>query len=139
MLKQYAIDYDTFVIGIVATNRTSNTAGKITMESGRDSSNLEYTADYQLSLNYYDIDNGTVSPTDINKISELQREKWRKMIIRVLKGRFCTPGRSANVYFNAANNIFYGANDWLPADPDRVPFKDDAPEEQPEAVKTIRY
>lgn len=122
-LKQYAIDYNTFVIGIVATNRASNTAGKITMESGRDSSNLEYTADYQLSLNYYDIDNGKVSPTEVDKIAELQRQNWRQMIIRVLKGRFCQPGRSAKVYFNAASNIFYGENDFMPADPERIPFE----------------
>lgn len=122
MLKQYAIDYNTFAIGIVATNRESNKIGKITMESGRDSSNLEYTADYQLSLNYNEIDNGNVKPTDTEEIAKLQRMKWRQMIIRVLKGRFCMPGKYARVYFNAANNIFYGENDFIPADPERIPF-----------------
>ena len=124
-LKDYAINYDTFVIGIVATNRNSNINGKITMESGRDSSNLEYTADYQLSLNYYDIDQGKVKPNDLDGIAELNQAKWRQMIIRVLKGRFVTPGKHARLYFNAANNIFYGEFDtWLPADVERVPFDD---------------
>ena len=126
-LKDYAVDYDTFVIGIVATNRESNRGGRITMESGRDSSNLEYTADYQLSLNYYAIDQGEVKPTDIEEIAKLQQAKWRQMIIRVLKGRFCTPGKAARVYFNAECNLFYGENDWLPNDDEITPF-DESPE-----------
>lgn len=122
-LKDYAKNYDTFVIGISATNRGSNSSGRITLESGRDSSNLEYTGDYNLSLNYYDIDAGIVSPSETEKIAELQQEKYRRMIIRVLKGRFVPPGRSANIYFDAAVNLFYGENDFMPADPDRIPFK----------------
>lgn len=113
-LKKYAIDYNTFVIGIVATNRISNSSGRITLESGRDSSNIEYTADYQLSLNYYDIDNGKVSPTDTEKIAILQQQEERQMIIRILKGRFVAPGRSAKVWFNAASNYFYGEDDFRP-------------------------
>ena len=121
-LKDYAQQYDTFVIGIVATNRLSNTAGRVTLESGRDSSALEYTADYQLSLNYYEVDKGEVQPTEASRIAELQKKQWRRMIIRVLKSRFSMPGKSANVYFNAANNIFYGEHDFMPVDADREPF-----------------
>lgn len=125
MLKQYAITYNTFVIGISATNRASNTAGRITLESGRDSSGLEYTADYILSLNYYEIDKGDIKQADKDyneKLAKLQQEKWRRMIIRVLKGRFCAPGKSARVYFNAESNLFYGENDFIPADNMRTPF-----------------
>ena len=125
MLKQYAIEYNTFVIGISATNRASNTAGRITLESGRDSSSLEYTADYQISLNYYEIDKGEIKQTDKDyneRIAKLQQEKWRRMIIRVLKGRFCAPGKAARVYFDAENNVFYGENDFMPADNLRTPF-----------------
>lgn len=127
-LKKYAIDYNTFVIGIVATNRISNSSGRITLESGRDSSNIEYTADYQLSLNYYDIDNGKVSPNDVEKIAVLQQQEERQMIIRVLKGRFVAPGRSAKVWFNAASNYFYGEDDFRP-------FRGNSPfdEEEPAA------
>lgn len=129
-LKGYAIDYNTFVVGISATNRISNIAGKITMESGRDSSNIEYTGDYQLSLNYFAIDNGSVKTTDADKVAELQQMKWRQMIIRVLKGRFITPGKSAKCYYNAANNIFYGENDFLPVDNERTPFDEPAKEQK---------
>ena len=126
MLKQYAIKYNTFVIGIVATNRTSNAAGRVTMESGRDSSNLEYTADYQLSLNYYALDKGkldTSKDSYNDELAKIQGAKWRQMIIRVLKGRFCPPGKSAKVYFNAESGLFYGENDFMPADSARIPFE----------------
>lgn len=129
-LKKYAIDYNTFVIGIVATNRLSNSSGRITLESGRDSSNIEYTADYQLSLNYFDIDNGKIRPTDHEKIAILQQQEERQMIIRLLKGRFVKPGRNANVWFNAASNYFYGEDDFRP-------FRGNSPfdEEKPPATK----
>lgn len=137
-LKDYAKTYNTFVIGIVATNRASNTAGKITMESGRDSSNLEYTGDYQLSLNYYAIDNGTVKTNEVDKIAELQTMKWRKMIIRVLKSRFSVPGKSERVYFNAAHNTFYGEFDFIPVDDERTPFDEPAKEGKTEGETVLK-
>lgn len=116
-LKEYAVKYNTFVIGIVATNRATNKSGKITLESGRDSSNLEYTADYQISLNYYAVDNGTIAPDDVDSIADLQKSKRRAMILRVLKNRFSQPGRSAQIMFDAAHNLFYGMyDDYTPAD-----------------------
>ena len=137
-LKGYAIKYNTFVIGIVATNRDSNKGGKITMESGRDSSSIEYTADVQLALNYYAVDKGEISTTDTEQMAQLQQEEWRQMIIRVLKGRFITPGRSARVYFHAAGNTFYGENDWLPADDMRTPFDQKPPaDDQTEKRKRL--
>ncbi len=133
-LKQYAAKYNTFVIAIIATNRASNKGGKMTMESGRDSSNLEYTADYQLSLNYYAIDNGKVTPDDTDKIAELQQAARREMILRVHKNRFAVPGKSEKVLFDAAHNIFYGTcDDFIPAAGfelchGRTAFDDDEPQ-----------
>lgn len=117
-LKQYAINFDTFVIAISATNRTSNT-GKLTLDSARDSSNIDFTGDYAISLNYEDIDNGTVQAADIDK---LQQEKPRRMILRVVKGRFIQSGKSVKVLFNTASNLFYGCNEFAPADPKDTPF-----------------
>lgn len=127
-LKDYAQDYETVSIVISATNRDSNRAGRITLESGRDSSGIEYTGDYILSLNYYQVDQGTVKPSETEKLSILQGRAWRQMVIRVLKGRFCVPGKPARVYFNAANNRFYPADTMLPAD--AVAFFDPDPELQ---------
>lgn len=52
------------------------------------------------------------------------------MIIRLLKGRFVKPGRTANVWFNAASNYFYGEDDFRP-------FRGNSPfdEEKPPATK----
>lgn len=121
MMKNYAKDNDTFVICIVATNRDSNKAGRVTMESGRDSSNIEYTGDYQLSLNYYDLDKAT-SALSAEELAEIQAEPCRRMIIRVLKNRFGELGRSCNVYFYARLNTFYGENEFIPTEPERTPF-----------------
>lgn len=110
-LKQYAIDCDTFVIGIIASNRISNKDGRLTLESGRDSSALEYSGDIVLSLNYAAIDSGKVKTDDLEAVANLQQATRREMIIRVLKNRFGQQGRSAQVLFDAGHNIFYGRED----------------------------
>lgn len=114
-LKEYAVKHNTFVISIVATNREANKKGRQTQESGRDSSNLEYTADYQISLNYNDVDSGKVKPDNPEAMANLQQQTRRLMILRVLKSRFSQPGRSEKVMFDAAHNIFYGtADEFIP-------------------------
>ena len=50
--KDYAIRYNTVVILILAFNRESNKNAKVSQESGRDSSALEYSADLMLGLAY---------------------------------------------------------------------------------------
>lgn len=107
-LKQYAIKYDTFVIGIIAANRDSMKNGRYTINSGRDSSNIEYTADYMLSLNYTEIDSGKVKPDDTEGVEQLQTKRLRDMIIRVLKARLTGTQRAEYVSFDARHNIFYG-------------------------------
>lgn len=116
VLKDYAIEYSTFVICIVATNRGSNKTGKLSMESGRDSSSIEYSGDYQLTLNYYDIDSGEVNPTDQEEVSKLQRAEYRKMILRLHKNRFGISGKKVTLLFHAAHNSFYGEYDFMPAE-----------------------
>lgn len=122
-LKDYAIKYNTFCIGIVAVGRASN--NKISLSSGRDSSNLEYTADYQLSMNFDEVDKGNVSLDDVEAIQKEQGQKYRHMILRLLKQRLDNPAMSKRIYYNAAHNIFYGENDFMPADPERIPFEED--------------
>ena len=138
-LKNFAIEFNTCVIAIGAVNRDSMKYGRITLNSGRDSSTIEYTGDSVISLNYYDIDiyrpaKGTpgtqnyrpargVSPDDLEKVGVLQQMTYRRMIVRILKGRFFTPGKTARVYFHAAGNSFYGEDDFLPVPDDEItPF-----------------
>lgn len=56
-LKQFAIDNDTVVFLITAQNRAANKAGASEMESGRDTSNIEYSGDMMLGLVYTAIEN----------------------------------------------------------------------------------
>ena len=128
VLKEYAINYDTVSIAISATNRDSNRAGRITMESGRDSSGIEYTGDYILSLNYYQVDQGNVKTSDNDKMSVLTGRPWRQMILRVLKNRFGVAGRPARVYFHAAGNRFYAEDAFLPENQNIIRFGDHDPE-----------
>lgn len=128
-LKQYAIRFNTFVIAISAVRRLGGQS-QITLDSGRDSSNIEYTADYQLSLNYYAIDKGEVKSTNEEAVGELKKQKYRKMLIRVLKSRFCTNGQACTVYFNPVENTFYSEDEYRAFSDfeevdDAPPFNDD--------------
>ena len=119
VLKDYAIRYDTFVIGIVAINRQSK--DNITLESGRDSSNIEYTADYILSLDYKEKD------ADIEKMSEIMTRPKRTMVLRVLKNRFGTAGRAVDLEFRPAEGIF---SEWQTAAGTDNPFENSRPRER---------
>lgn len=119
MLKDYAIDYDTFVIAIGATSRSES--GKITLQSGRDSSNIEFSGDYIIGLNYAALENGEADKGDL---SRLQQEKPRKMVLKSLKGRLDDTGNQIKVFYDAANNIFYGQEN-------SVFFGDPAPTDTP--------
>lgn len=127
-LKDYAIKYDTFVFCISATNRTSNQRGQISLESGRDTSAIEYTADVALSLNYAALhdktklpmprkdDDGNVIPgsteyqvADANNpdhMEYLQRQPIRQMLVQVLKNRMNEPGGKLYLAFDAAHSQF---------------------------------
>ena len=106
-LHDYAVQFDTFVIAISAVNRESMKHGRITLNDGRDSSGIEYTGDYVVSLNYVKLDNGEVKPGNIDAVSELQNEPQREMILRVLKNRSGQQGGKSYVQFDAVHNTFY--------------------------------
>ena len=113
-------------MAVSAVNRDSMKNGQINLYSGRDSSNIEYTGDYVISLNYADIDNGKVKADDAEKLSNLQRAGRRYMIIRALKTRADATGESVRVMYDAAHNTFYGAVDeFIP--PAGFTFDDGAP------------
>lgn len=121
-LKRYAMDFDTLAIAIVAVGREAMKKGQLTMSSGRDSSNLEFAADYIITLNYYDIDQGKADAEKDSDLSRLQLEKWRRMILRLPKSRYGQPGRTAKAYFNAAGNYFLSVGGFIPED--AQPFDD---------------
>jgi len=57
-LKDFARDNGTIIFIITANNRESNKTGITNLESGRDTSAIEYTGDYMLGLSYTAIEDG---------------------------------------------------------------------------------
>ena len=102
-LKAYAVKYNTFVFAILAVNRDSMKDGKITLFSGRDSSNIEYSADAFLSLTFSE------NLTDPDNMEEYKRNnsKW-EMKLRSLKDRSDGQAKTQTVLFDPAYMTFYG-------------------------------
>lgn len=114
VLKDYVMKYDSLVFTIAATNRISNTSG-IGLDSGRDSSAIEFTADYQLSLNYTAIEKNEVKEKITPEgFRTLQRMAPRRMTVSVLKGRLYETGQTADLNYFSAYNRFYGPGEWMP-------------------------
>lgn len=113
-LKDYATEFNTSVLVISATNRQSNKGG-IDDSSARDSSNIEYTGDYVVSLNYWAVDEGIVKPAHQNRFDVIKMQRVRQMKLRVHKCRGGIVGKTANVYFFPAGNFFFSEFDFFPA------------------------
>ena len=117
-LKAWAIRYNTFAFAISASNRTSNSSGVQSLDSGRDTSALEYSADLQLALNYTALmerrkkqdSTDTYRANDPDDMAELQAgdaDGNREMTVQVLKSRMNAPGKKLNMLFNPAASVFY--------------------------------
>lgn len=132
-LKAYAIQYDTFVFAISANNRTANTSGIISLESGRDTSAIEYTADYQLALNYRELAESKsstgkkYSASNPDDMDELAQKSPRNMLIQVLKNRMGKQRGKLYLEFNGEASTFtpcegpkkqYGFTEITKPDPD---------------------
>lgn len=113
-LKGYAVEYNTCVFLISATNRVSNLTGSIGDSGARDSSNIEYSGDYMLSLNFWAVDEGIVKPSHQKAMDYIKSRSVRQMKLRVHKNRVGAPGKTANIYFYPAHNLFFAENDFYP-------------------------
>ena len=91
-LKRYAIDYDTFVFAISAAGLEAMKAGELTMNSGRDSSNIEYTADNVLTLE--------------REEQQEEASDWQTMTIKAVKARYGRANEKRTVAFCPAYNYF---------------------------------
>lgn len=97
-LKKYAMQHNTVVFLIIAHNREANKSGTVTMESGRDTSALEYSADLQFGLAFTRcLDrNG-----EKGKAKEaLTPKEMQEVTLKVTKGRFARPGVEVDLHFN---------------------------------------
>lgn len=97
-LKDYAVKHNTLVFVIIAHNRASNSTGAVSMDSGRDTSALEYSADLQLALTFTKClkRDGQKPKTP----DDLTDEERREITLRVVKGRFGGMGREVDLIFN---------------------------------------
>ena len=128
-LKNFAKDHNTIVLLIIAHNRAANKEGRVTMESGRDTSVIEYTGDLMLGLNYTAIEDHEtyISGTDRNgnsksaavdidyiqyKIDEADRngeprpDIANRLCLKILKSRFTESGRKARFIFDGRHSTF---------------------------------
>lgn len=128
-LKNFAKDNNTVILLIIAHNRASNKEGRVTMESGRDTSVIEYTGDLMLGLNYTAIEdreiyiagtdskgNDKKAAVDIDyiqyKIDEADKNGLprpdiaNKLCLKILKSRFSEPGRKARFIFDGKHSTF---------------------------------
>ncbi len=88
-LKRYAIKHDSIVLCIMAQSRRANESKEASLSAGRDTSNLEYTADTQLQL-----------------MTDKNNENTRKLF--VTKSRFSAPSLEHGIplLFRGAQSMF---------------------------------
>lgn len=129
MLKDYAIQNDTIVFLIMANNRASNKTGTADLESGRDSSAIEYSGDVLLGLVYTAIEerrkfecgedrngNPKYKEYDLDEIRRLKKEAYERgeaapdvcneLSVKVIKNRFGESERLANLLFDGKHSTF---------------------------------
>lgn len=105
-LKDFAIRHNTFCFIVMANNRISNRTGDVTMESGRDSSALEYTADLQLGLAY----TKCMKQYGNKNKDELTPEEKRFLTLKITKGRWGGDGH-AHLKFDGATMSYIQLSD----------------------------
>lgn len=108
LFKDHATKYKTVVFLIMAHNRASNASGNVTMESGRDTSALEYSADLQLALTYTACLTRMVDGEKIKgkNADELTPEERQRVTLKVIKSRFAQPGVMVDLFFNGTTMTY---------------------------------
>ena len=116
-LKRFAVEYNTVVFCILATNRDSNARGKMILESGRDTSNIEFSADLFLGLNFTDWENS--KKEEKKSFEVLKRQPQREITLKCLKNRMGEDGASMQLLFDTKHGEFTqvdtrhaAADDW---------------------------
>lgn len=114
--KRYADNHKTVAILISAQNRESTKRKNPSMTDARDSSNIEFSADYLLSLQA--VDKEDREPKRLGDRSLQRPNRYRRMKLFLLKNRFGPCNIYADINFDAAANYF------LP-EQSPIPFEDD--------------
>ncbi len=109
-LKNYAIEYDTTVFAIIANNREANRTGFASLDSGRDTSAIEYSADTMLQLVYTAcLDKASkMTPEDILSTRDTQERRRLKsdVTLRLVKRRGGEAGGTLRLHFDGGKSRF---------------------------------
>lgn len=100
-LKDFARENGTIIFIITANNRESNKTGITNLESGRDTSAIEYTGDYMLGLSYTAIEDGRFYKYEEGSDGKCKYRKCDLDYIRRLKRRAKDNGESVPAVCNA--------------------------------------
>lgn len=108
-LKKYTIENDSLVILLIANSREADTEGKkSSISGGRDSSDIEYSSEYNLQLNFTEWERG--EKTHFTSRTELKRQNPRRMTITIHKNRMGITGEMIDFTFNPVSNTFKEVN-----------------------------
>lgn len=136
--KKFAMKYNTVVILITANNRASNAEGRASMDSARDTSNIEYSGDVMLSLVYTAVEERWTHKTNkkdrdgntkrklvdndyINATIDLARKEDRdypmiakRVSLKVVKGRSIASRGAAKFIYDGRYFYFEPDTDTIP-------------------------
>ena len=118
--KAYAIKHNTIVFVIIAHNRNSNQTGAVSMESARDTSAIEYSADLQLALTFTAClkrDGQTAKNPD-----ELTPDEMKRVTLKIVKGRFGGRGTDVDLHFDGATMTYTQSAAGLVESREATPF-----------------
>ena len=104
-LKKYAIENDSIVIVLCANNRESTKEGQKTVfAGGRDSSDIEYSSDYNFQINFREWEEG--NEKDFTSMNDLKNRDIKEISLTIHKSRMGKSGQHVNFIFNGETNTF---------------------------------
>ncbi|MGM9631137.1 DnaB-like helicase C-terminal domain-containing protein [Butyricicoccus sp.] len=121
-LKAYAINHNSLVLIIIAHNRKSNASGDVGMESGRDTSAIEYSADLQLALTFTGCLNRDGKKGKAPE--DLTPEEQKQITLRIVKGRFGGRGTDVDLIFDGETMTYTQTADEFIEYKGQTPFDD---------------
>lgn len=103
LLKKYAIEENTIVFLLSANSREANRQKQSSIDSGRDTSDIEYTSDYNLQLNFTEWEHKINTKATLE---ELVRKNPKEMTLTIHKQRFGERELMIDYKFNGIANTF---------------------------------
>ena len=103
ILKKYVIDNNSLAFILVANNRQGNQEKQSRIDSGRGTSDLEYSSDYNLQLNFSEWEH---NPSSTISRKDLVSMNPKQISLTIQKQRFGQSGKTIDFTFNGISNTF---------------------------------